>query len=62
VLAIAPLPTRTLEPYLFGEAPFTVRADGRWVRQQTFGRNALLRRALEGAEVVGVEFGVERVS
>jgi len=46
----------TLDPYPFGEAPFTVRADGRWVQQQTFMHNTLFRRALEGAEGVWVEF------
>jgi hypothetical protein len=52
--------TLALEPYPFSEAPFTVRADGRWVRQQTFGHNTLLRRAMEEAEVVGVEFEVNK--
>ena len=46
--------TLTLEPYPFGEAPFTVRADGRWMEQQTF------RRALEEAPLMGLEFGVGR--
>ena len=54
--------TLTLEPYPFGEAPFTVRADGRWLAQRKFGHNTLFRRALEAAEVVGVEVTVDRMS
>lgn len=52
--------TLTLEPYPFGEAPFTVRADGRWLAQRAFRHNALFRRALEEAQVVGVEVVVDR--
>ena len=52
--------TLAIDPYPFGEAPFTVRADGRWLAQQTFRHNALFRRALAGAQVVELEFVVER--
>ncbi|UCC62946.1 MAG: DUF3891 family protein [Anaerolineae bacterium] len=52
--------TLTLEPYPFGEAPFTVRADGRWLAQGTFRHNALFRRALEDAQLVGLEISVDR--
>jgi hypothetical protein len=52
--------TLTLEPYPFGEAPFTVRADGRWMAQQTFGHNSLFRRALAEAQLVGLELVVDR--
>jgi len=52
--------TLTLEPYPFDEAPFTVRADGRWLAQREFGHNTLFRRALDAAEVVGVEVGIDR--
>jgi hypothetical protein len=52
--------TLTLDPYPFSEAPFTVRADGRWMAQQTFGHNALFRRALEQAEWVALEFVIDK--
>jgi hypothetical protein len=54
--------TLALAPYPFGVAPFTLRADGRWLAQQTFGHNALFRRALEQAPLVGLEFVVSRDS
>jgi hypothetical protein len=52
--------TLTLEPYPFGEAPFVVRADGRWMAQRRFRHNALFRRALEEAQVVGVEVVIDQ--
>ena len=61
-IQLTPRDERTLaiDPYPFSEAPFTIRTDGRWFAQQTFRHNALFRRALEGAQVVGLEFVVER--
>jgi hypothetical protein len=52
--------TLTLDPYPFSEAPFVVRADGRWLAQRTFRHNALFRRALEDAQVLGLELVVDR--
>jgi hypothetical protein len=54
--------TMTLDPYPFSEAPFVVRADGRWMAQQTFRHNALFRRALHEAQVVGLEIVIDRIS
>ena len=53
--------TMTLDPYPFGEAPFVVRADGRWMAQQTFRHNALFRRTLEEAQVVGLEIVIDQI-
>jgi hypothetical protein len=52
--------TLTLEPYPFAEVPFTVRADGRWMAQRTFRHNALFRRALQEAELVALEFVIDK--
>lgn len=54
--------TLTLEPYPFSKAPFVVRADGRWMAQRTFQHNALFRRALAEAQLVGLEFIVDRAA
>ena len=54
--------TVTLDPYPFSEAPFVVRADGRWMAQQTFRHNVLFRRALEEAQVVGLEIVIDQIS
>jgi hypothetical protein len=53
--------TLTLDPYPFGEAPFTVRADGRWLAQQTFRHNSLFRQALNGAQLLGLELVVDKI-
>jgi hypothetical protein len=52
--------TLTLDPYPFAEAPFTARADGRWLAQRTFGHNALFRRALAEAQIVALEVVLDR--
>jgi hypothetical protein len=52
--------TLTLRPYPFGEAPFVVYTDGRWLAQRTFLHNTLFRRAHEDAELVGLAFMVDR--
>jgi hypothetical protein len=52
--------TLTLDPYPFGEAPFAVRADGRWMAQRTFGHNALFRRALAEAQLVPLRFTIDK--
>jgi hypothetical protein len=54
--------TLTLDPYPFAAAPVVVRADGRWLEQQTFRHNALFRRALDAAEWVPLEFVVDRAN
>ncbi len=61
VIQLAPRHGRTLtfDPYPFGEAPFTVRADGRWLAQRTFRHNALFRRALEEAQLVTLSLTVD---
>lgn len=52
--------TLMLQPYPFNEAPFMVRADGRWLAQRTFRHNALFRQALQEAELMGLEFVMDR--
>lgn len=52
--------TLTLEPYPFAEAPFTVHADGYWIAQQVFRHNSLFRRTLKEAQLIGLEFVVDR--
>jgi hypothetical protein len=52
--------TIVLDPFPFDQAPFPVRADGRWLAQRTFGHNALFRRALEEAQLIELEFWLDR--
>jgi hypothetical protein len=52
--------TVVLDPFPFDQAPFPVRADGRWLAQRAFGHNALFRRALAEAQLVELEFWLDR--
>jgi hypothetical protein len=52
--------TLTVGPYPFNEAPFSVHADGRWLAQDTFRHNALFRRALEEAQLITLDFSIDR--
>lgn len=52
--------TVTLEPYPFADAPFTVRANGRWTARRRYRHNALFRRALDEAQLIELAFVIDR--
>jgi len=52
--------TLTLKPYPFIEDPFVVHADGRWLAQRSFGHNSLFRQAYGDAELLSVEYVLDR--
>jgi hypothetical protein len=52
--------TLTLQPYPFSETPFTLWADGRWLAQRVYRHNTLFRQALRSADLLGLEFVLDR--